>query len=126
MNLGDTFVNLNPSSPSHLWIVISNETPEGWVIVNLTTYRDGCEETCILDVGDHPWIQKTSIVHYIRSSLLSQSAFGHMQRLGVHDPKEPLEREVLRRVQQGALASPHMKKKYKEIVRESLVSDPSG
>ena len=126
MELGDTFINLNPGSPSHFWIVISTETSEGWVIVNLTTHRDGCEEACILDVGDHHWIRRTSVVHYIRSSLLSQSAFKSMHELGVYDPKDPLEWEVLRRVQKGALDSLHMKKKHKEIVRQALISDPTA
>lgn len=90
MTLGDTFVNLNPTSRSHLWVVISNETPEGWIIVNLTARRPPCDDSCIVRPGDHLWVSHDSIVGYARAQVLSQIAVDAMNQLRCYDPSNAL------------------------------------
>lgn len=120
MNLGDTFVNLNPENPPHLWMSISTETGYGWVIVNLTTHLPGCDESCILGPEDHPWISHDSSVNYFRALLLPSWSLVKMERLGLVAWKESLNPKTLRKVQEGGVKSKFFKNRFKGFVRSSM------
>jgi len=120
VNLGDTFVNLNPGLLSHFWMVISRETGYGWVIVNLTTYRLGCDESCLLGPNDHPWIRHRSSIEYRRAVTLTVFRLGEMVRLGMVAWKEPLRPETLRKVQEGAVKSKFFKNRFKGFIRSAI------
>ncbi len=120
MNLGDTFVNLNPGLLRHLWMVISRETGDGWVIVNLTTYRPDCDESCLLGPNDHPWIRHRSSVEYRRAVTLTVFRLGEMERFSFIDWKEPFRPETLRKIQEGGLKSKFLKNRFKGFVRSSM------
>src|SRR5262245_31893923 len=66
VEIGNTFVLVNEKIDSHLWIVISEPQQDAAnvVIVNLTTWVDWKDQSCILVVGDHPWITHDSCVSY--------------------------------------------------------------
>jgi hypothetical protein len=63
---GDTF--LLPKSAKqteHRWIILTNPATDGTAIcVNVTSWRTGCDETVVLQPGDHDFIKKKSVVHY--------------------------------------------------------------
>ena len=60
------------------------------------------DATCILDVGDHPFIRHPSCVHY---AAMGQRSEAHLPKVGMI--QEPLREDVLRRVIEGVSASPH-------------------
>lgn len=50
----------------HLWLLITNPNPATHeaIMVNVTTQRPHSDTTTILNVGDHPFVQKPSVIFY--------------------------------------------------------------
>jgi len=46
---GDTFRDSAAFIPAHLWIVAAILTEGGLLAFNLTSHRDGCDETCVVE-----------------------------------------------------------------------------
>lgn len=122
MNVGDAFVNVNPDTPSHLWIVITAPTAEAAEvgIVNLTSRNPPCDDTCIVTHEEHPFVHHDSIIEYRRGKLVANhvldSAYDHGY-LRMHQRASP---ELLRRIQEGALTSRHTKQALQAAVRATL------
>ena len=64
MVAGTTF--LLSAGDIHLWIIISDPKldPQNVLIVNLTSLGPRKEQSCVLKVGDHPWIRHDTCVNY--------------------------------------------------------------
>ena len=125
MNLGETFVNLNPSSPPHLWVVCSTPDAAGEVVIfNLTTPSLFSDTTCVLRPGDHEWIDHDSVVEYERGRMFSEDLKSLMIRRGVYRECAPMRPAVLRRIQEGALASPFTPERLAARARASLTPLP--
>ena len=121
MNLGDTFINLNPDSPEHLWVVASLPTPDGsLVILNLTSHRPGCDETCVVEPSEHPFVKHRSVVAYARGQCFPAHAVKYMQARKLYQPHQPVSAALLERIQRGALASEFTPQKLQAIIRESM------
>ena len=124
-NLGDTF--RFDLEGAHLWIVIT--TPEGadgrFIMVNITTLRPNAPDTsCVLQVGDHPFIVRDSIAFYHDARewwTTSDHGYDHLFAKGDLIPQAPMIPAVLRRIQDGALASHFFKRKYEPRVQACLV-----
>ena len=94
----------NPDN-HHVCIILSDpEHSEGRQVlyVPIVTVRRKCDETCVLEVGDHPFIRHTSCVDYAR---LNQRSESHLLKVGTL--REPLQSDVLDRVLDGVMHSPH-------------------
>jgi hypothetical protein len=120
LTIGDSFVNQNLGSPEHLWIVVAGPTlADEFVIFNITSWREGCDESCIVESGEHSFVQHRSVVAYARGQLLSREMWALLQRYGCN-MKARVSPELLRKVQEGALASDFTAGKLQSIVREAL------
>jgi hypothetical protein len=116
LNTGDTFYFNHAQAHHHLWVVAGGPTPSGdFAIFNVTTVCNGCDTTCLLNVGDHPTITHQSYVTYLHGRALPGSIETTQAHLFAWRP--PLAPGVLLRVQQGALSSIHTSAKLQEIVR---------
>ena len=65
--LGDSFLLPKPGRETeHLWVLSTNPNPvtHETIMVNVTTQRPHSDTTTILNVGDHPFIQKPSVIFY--------------------------------------------------------------
>jgi hypothetical protein len=114
---GDTFYFNHALAHRHLWIVAAGPTPaEDFAIFNVTTVKDGCDRSCLLDVGDHPAITHASQVTYLRGKTLSAAVTQQYGHLVAWQPA--LAPAVLKRVQDGALASPYTPQYLQKIVRQ--------
>ena len=119
MNLGDTFVMGTPGHRTkHFWIVISDPSDNGgeFVIVNLTSARS-TKANCTLDVGDHPWIKKFSVVNFgdalcIRDDRNFQEAI--RRRYVV--PQVPMARSLVEHVREHARCSPSLSDRLKGML----------
>lgn len=121
MTLGKTFLNVNPYIPVHLWVIVSNPTPDDAVVMfNLTSWRKGCDETCLIKANEHPFVKHDSVVAYGRGQLLTRTDWNRLQRLGFCQEHQPLSDVLLKRIQQGALDSEYTNIKLQEIVRNSM------
>lgn len=121
MTLGETFLNTNPYIAVHLWAIVSNPTPHDAVVMfNFTSWRPGCDETCLIKPSEHPFVKHDTVIAYRRGQLLTRAAWNELQRLGFYLRHEPLSDSLLRRIQQGALDSEFTPIDLQEIVRASM------
>ena len=103
----------NPDN-RHLCIVLNDpriEEGNQALYVPVITVRRKFDATCILDVGDHPFIRHRSCVHY---AAMGQRSEAHLLKVGII--QEPLREDVLRRVIEGVSASRHSAPWAKKLV----------
>lgn len=63
---GDTFIlPKNENQIEHLWIVLTPPGDDGKAVcVNVTSWKSECDETVVLQPGDHGFITKKSVIHF--------------------------------------------------------------
>lgn len=68
MEAGDVFRATEPYRhvEQHFWVVLSDTKayPKEVVIVSGTSNKPGRESTCLLGVGEHPWVRHSTCVAY--------------------------------------------------------------
>jgi len=67
MQAGDTFRFAEREIEEHLWVVISDpmlDVADPVIVVRLTTYRRGRESACILQPGEHEFVEHATAVDY--------------------------------------------------------------
>ena len=123
MHAGDTF--LIPKSADeieHLWIVLTEPDSDGMAVcVNVTRRESYSDTTLVLNIGDHPFIRKESVVHYPDASKLDltrvQKAIDAKPRQYICKPHKPCSNDLLERIRNGLLASPHTPKGLKSFCK---------
>lgn len=122
MNPGETFIGYDLGN--HLWIVLSLPTERGEIaLVNLTTHgrSSRCGTHCVVvQPGEHPFVRRDSCVHYRKAVLglaAPLNAARNQRTLRTHAPVEP---ELLRRIQNGALSMHETEPGFKAAVRATL------
>ena len=120
MNVGDTFVNLNSASYTHLWVAVAPMGPE-LAIVNLTTRRPPyMDDSCIVEAGAHPFVVHESVVNYQQGTAVLNTTLNWYAARGIVQRHEPAASELLLRIQQGALLSQFTPAKIQSAVRAHL------
>lgn len=121
-SVGDSF--RGDGEGSHLYVIITSPSAvDGrFVIVNLTTKRDrrGEDHTCVLQVGDHPYIRRDSIVLYAEAYITDELTFRAVASSGKVLLEDSFTPEVLKRIQQGGIASRFTPNKIKAALRAEL------
>ncbi|MFT5870349.1 MAG: hypothetical protein ACI8TF_002471 [Paracoccaceae bacterium] len=99
---------LVPTGPTdHLFIVCNDTCAMGAnLVVNISSVRDLCDTTCILDVGDHPFVQHPSFVYYAMAKITYAANIQRGFEAGALRPQPDLAEEVFGRVEAGMLRSP--------------------
>ncbi len=67
LQCGDTFLLPKSSNETeHLWIVVAEiDAAAGKAIcVSVTTQRNYSDSTCVLNAGDHPFVNRPSVIFY--------------------------------------------------------------
>jgi hypothetical protein len=125
MKAGDTFLIEQPgtSLDSHLWIIISDPEIDSQhlVIVNLTSYRADKDQACVLDCGDHAFIQHKTCVEYQRSKVISAKTLQTLLDSGRVSNHDPCTDSLLKKIRAG-IADSRMPLEIVEIlVAQKLV-----
>lgn len=104
----------------HLCIILTNPSKEnrGVLYVPIITYRSKFDDTCTLEVGDHPFINRKSCVDYAKIELRPES---QLLNRSTGSLQEPLSSRVLNRVKEGIFASqftkPWVIKDYGKVLK---------
>lgn len=77
------------------------------LVVPIITQRRRCDLTCVIRVGDHPFIKHPSCVDYSRMFLRSEAQLIKMLESGAAVQEAPMPSDVLERILRGVGASPH-------------------
>jgi len=106
--VGSTFLILTPPffKTRHLYILIAAEqkTNRG-LIVNITTYRDGCDRSCVIMPGEHSFLKHESVINYGDSKIASISTIEEALPKGVIKPHDPVSPGLLKRIRESGLKS---------------------
>jgi hypothetical protein len=124
MNAGATF--LLAALDIHLWMIISDPAidPENVLIVNLTTFAPGKDQSCVLGPGDHPWIHHDSCVNYQDSQITTLKKLIAARDGGALIPKDPLDPLVLKKIRDASMNSTRMALEHADILmNQGLVSN---
>jgi hypothetical protein len=122
--LGDAFWAQNPNSnnPPHLYFVISDpRRNDGHILlVNMTERRAGSDDSCRLQPGDHPCVKKDSVIQYAEAIFPEARMVEQAVYKGVFVAAARADLSFVRRMLEGALASRHLRLKYRAVVEAEL------
>ena len=114
---GDTLLpSPNQNTDNHLWVVVTD--PEGdpprVVMVNLTSFRPGVDETVILNPGDHPFVRHKTVINYGDARFTCTKLIDKAYERGLATIKQPASAELQERIKNGLLESKEPPKNIKE------------
>lgn len=132
IELGTTFWGGNPDDPSgkHLWFVISdpNRNSGFALIVNMTTFREGSENCCVLQQGEHPGVDCKSAINYLRArNVLGENIEKAYRKRPNHIVfAERADMDLIIKILQGALESKRISPECRDIAKRELKLAQSG
>lgn len=99
---------LVPSGPDkHLFIVCNDTCRHGLnLLVNISSFYDGCDRTCLLDVGDHPFVRHLSYVFYAKAQISKAEQIQRGLAQNKLTAQPDMAEWVFLRVEAGVTASP--------------------
>lgn len=111
---------------NHLMLVITdpvNIPPPSVIVAPLNSHFDGCDESCILETGDHSFIVRKSFVNFKESRIREVSKIVSGVEKKVFSPHDDISEIVHKKVCEGFECSNAMdtlvKGIYKRFKRES-------
>jgi hypothetical protein len=115
LGLGDTIILPKPGlEKEHLWVLVTAPDSNGTVImVNLTTQRPHSDTTVILQPGEHPFIDRPTVVFYADARFVEAALLESCVSKGIGRNHSQIEKAVLQKIQNGLLISPLTPQKIK-------------
>jgi hypothetical protein len=114
--LGDSFMLPKPGHETeHLWVLITKRDPatHDAIMVSVTTQRPHSDTTTILNVGDHPFVRKPSVIYYADARLVDTRLLEAAVQRGAFAAHAAFQPSVIARIQAGVAASPFTARKIK-------------
>jgi len=124
MKCGDTFLfPLVTAEVAHLWIVLTNPDPDGWILlVNVTTAyshdKDHIDLTVSLNPKEHPFITKPSYVFYREAMTKQVSELEAEEKAGRLKMHAACSNDLIKLARSGVCASKHSQKQIKRFYEE--------
>ena len=82
-------------------------------MVNVTTQRPHSDTTTILNVGDHPFVQKPSVIFFADARMVDTRLLNAAVRRRAYNAHAAFQASVIRKIQAGLLTSTFTPKKIK-------------
>jgi hypothetical protein len=91
-----------------MWVVVAElpGSPEQVVAVSLTTRRDGCDTTVILDPDDHKFIVRETVIDYGNTRIFDRNELVDRINKKFFGTNDPFKDDIVKRLQQGLVSSP--------------------
>ena len=101
----------------HLWIILSDPDlfPTEILAVFMTTLRPRMDQTCILEVGDHPFVTHRTTIAYSAAVVWTRDEFEQALADGEILLQDPVDDSLLTRIRFLALASPRLNYAHQRI-----------
>jgi hypothetical protein len=120
----NTSVQADPSATAnlHLWIVLTEPHAPDFqcVIVNLTRQQSRSDTTVVLRSGDHPYITKDSVIRYGDALIVDARDLDGLLKKHAAKGLDRCSPNLLKRILDGAIASPFTSKKIADFCKKSL------
>lgn len=103
---GFAFLSPTPEYPDtfHLYIIISIVDTKA-LIVNVTTKKVGSDVSCVLQVGDHDFITRESVINYGDAKIPEIDNLKSAIDKKILKPQKPVTDDLLIRIVNGAKIS---------------------
>jgi len=125
MEIGDVYLPTNRVIDDHPRIVISDPdlNPVQVVLVNFTGFEgEFRDHSCIIEVGEHPWLTKKTCISYKDASVVAQVDVDKLIESGRLKLLTPVSDEVLARILSGAEISDELPNRCRRILsHQSLI-----
>ena len=129
--LGDAFMlRKRGQEIEHLWVLVTRALPEigeaikngEAIMVNITTQREHSDTTTVLNAGDHPFIDRPSVVFYADARPVVPADLDRAVMGGAARTHRAFETTVLARIQAGMEQSPMTPRKMQEAYRAAVAA----
>jgi hypothetical protein len=99
----------------HLWVLITKPNPQTReaIMVNVTTLRPHSDTTTVLNPGDHPFIQKRSVIFYADARVVDTSLLDAAVQRRAYTGHASFQAGVVAKIQAGLAVSPFTPRKIK-------------
>lgn len=114
MKVGETYIFNN-----HLHVIITDpqdDVSQAVAVVNVTGHHPNKDQTCVIEVGDHPWIIKKSVVAYKFAFILRLAEQEDFVRQSTK--QRDVSPELLAKIQEGT-DSDYTEKKVQTFVNNA-------
>jgi hypothetical protein len=120
LEIGDAFLLEDARIDPHLWIVISDPAMDEAtiVVISLTTLTPDKDQSCPLDVGDHPWISHATCVSYRDARCSSEAQLDALVKSGRLRPQPAASDALLTKILVGAERSEELPLKCRRVLSE--------
>jgi hypothetical protein len=121
MNAGDTFF-IHALGDDHLWMIVSDPqlNPDA-VVVCFLTWTEGLDDSCIVRVGEHPFVKHDTCVHFAGARLVAVDRLTELKRIGHLKVSQPLSADLLNRIRSAAENSDMPSGPFDLLRRQGLV-----
>ena len=120
LGLGDTVMLPKPGGEKeHLWALITAPDPQSGeaIMVNLTTQRPHSDTTTIIQPGEHPFVDRPTVVFYADARIVDVNNLDAALRQGVAHQHAPLSAKLLQRIQKDLFESDFTPEKIEEAFK---------
>jgi hypothetical protein len=84
--------------------------------VNVTTWRQDKDQSCLLNPGDHPEIKHNSVVNYFDSRVHSDGQLDHLFNSNKITLYDPFPEHILKLIRDAVVVSGRMKIGHRQIL----------
>ena len=129
ISVGDTFFADFPKEDPHLFFIvldICKTKPHLFICSMLSSWKDKspyCDNSCILDKGDHPFIRHKSYIAYRETLILTHEELLRLIQIGKFTIDKPATPELIRKIKNSALKSKFLPQNVRNYIIESELSD---
>lgn len=123
LTIGSTLVIYTPPKceTEHLYIIIAIQKSTGKaLVVNVTSFKKGCDTSCILRVGQHNFLNHPSIINYADAQIVEISILDDLLKRELIKPHVPVSSIQLKRIQQCGLASSALPTKFLDFLSSNI------
>ena len=123
LTIGSTLVIYTPPKceSEHLYIIIAIQKSTGKaLVVNVTSFKKGCDTSCILRIGQHKFLNHTSIVNYADAQIVEISILDDLLKRKLIKPHDPVSSIQLKRIQQCGLTSSALPTKFLDFLSSNI------
>jgi hypothetical protein len=115
MNPGDAFL-IPDGISTHINFVIAVLADHSLIICHFTTRRRHSDTTCLIQAGEHPYIDRETAVRYDQAYQCPEDRIVNLNGV-ITKRLPPLSANLLTRIRQGALDSSQTPPRIKELLR---------
>jgi hypothetical protein len=120
---GDTFIltRLTGDIP-HLWVLLWGPAgpADAFLAVHLSTWREGRDRSCLIQAGEHPFVQHETYVVYNNTKRFTAAVLQGAITARQAMPRAPVSPPLLDRLRVGFFASPFTPHAMTAFAREEF------